>query len=68
MTQGKIHISGKDRTKFLQYPSQDINKFTPGTGGHGALKRGTCSLICIYSDEDSFLIEQKQEVDKIIQY
>ncbi len=69
---GKIRISGKDRTKFLQnILSQDINKLTPGTGGHATLlntKGHMLAYMRIYSDEDSFLIDTEPgEADKIIQ-
>ena len=69
---GKIRVSGKDRTKFLQnILSQDINKLTPGTGGHATLlntKGHMLAYMHIYSDEDSFLIDTEPgETDKIIQ-
>ena len=69
---GKIRISGKDRIKFLQnILSQDINKLTPGTGGHATLlntKGHMLAYMRIYSDEDSFLIDTEPgEADKIIQ-
>lgn len=69
---GKIRISGKDRTKFLQnILSQDINKLTPGTGGHATLlntKGHMLAYMRIYSDEDSFLIDTETgEAAKIIQ-
>ncbi len=73
MTQrGNIRVSGKDRTKFLQnILSQDINKLTPGTGGHATLlntKGHMLAYMRIYSDEDSFLIDTEPgETDKIIQ-
>lgn len=73
MTQrGKILVSGKDRTKFLQnILSQDINKLTPGTGGHATLlntKGHMLAYMRIFSDEDSFLIDTEPgETDKIIQ-
>ncbi len=69
---GKIRISGKDRTKFLQnILSQDINKLTPGAGGHATLlntKGHMLAYMRLYSDEDSFLIDTEAgEADKIIQ-
>ncbi|MCC6543305.1 MAG: aminomethyl transferase family protein [Nitrospirae bacterium] len=69
---GKIRISGKDRTKFLQnILSQDINKLTPGTGGHAALlntKGHMLAYMRIYSDESAFLIDTESgQSDKIIQ-
>ena len=69
---GKIRVSGKDRTKFLQnILSQDINKLTPGTGGHATLlntKGHMLAYMRIYSDEDSFLIDTEPgETDKLIQ-
>ena len=69
---GKIRVSGKDRTKFLQsILSQDINKLTHGTGGHATLlntKGHMLAYMRIYSDEDSFLIDTEPgEADKIIQ-
>lgn len=69
---GKIRISGKDRTKFLQnILSQDINKLIPGTGGHATLlntKGHMLAYMRIYCDEDSFLIDTETgEADKIIQ-
>ncbi len=69
---GKVLVSGKDRTKFLQnILSQDINKLTPGIGGHATLlntKGHMLAYMRIYSDEDSFLIDTEPgETDKIIQ-
>ena len=69
---GKVRVSGKDRTKFLQnILSQDINKLTPGNGGHAALlntKGHMLAYMRIFSDEDSFLIDTEPgEADKIIQ-
>ncbi len=69
---GKILISGKDRTKFLQnILSQDINALTPGTGAHAALlntKGHMLAYMRIFSDDDSFLIDTETgEADKIIQ-
>lgn len=69
---GKISVSGKDRAKFLQnILSQDINKLTPGTGGHATLlntKGHMLAYMRIFSYEDSFLIDTEPgETDKIIQ-
>lgn len=69
---GKIRVSGKDRIKFLQnILSQDINKLTPGTGGHATLlntKGHMLAYMRLFSDEESFLIDTETgEADKIIQ-
>lgn len=69
---GKILISGKERTKFLQnILSQDISKIPPGSGGHSTLlntKGHMLAYMRIYSDEDSFLIDTESgETDKILQ-
>ncbi len=69
---GKIRVSGKDSTRFLHnILSQDINKLTPGTGGHAVLLNTRGHMLAymrLYSDDDSFLIDTEPgEAEKIIQ-
>lgn len=58
---GKVHISGKDRTMFLQkILSQDINRLTPNHGAYSTLldvKGRLLAFIRLYCDEGSFLID-----------
>ena len=69
---GKVSVSGKDRTKFLQkILSQDMNKLAPGTGGYSTLlntKGHMLAYMRIYSDEESFLIDTEPGLaEKIVQ-
>ena len=58
---GKICISGKDRTAFLQkILSQDMNKFTPNIGAYSTLldvKGKMLAYMRIYCDEGTYLID-----------
>ncbi len=58
---GKVRISGKDRTMFLQkILSQDITKLTPNNGAYSTLldvKGRLLAYMRIYCDADSFLID-----------
>ena len=58
---GKVRISGRDRTLFLQkILSQDINRLTPGSGAYSTLldvKGRMLAYMRIYCDEESFLID-----------
>ena len=58
---GKVRISGRDRTLFLQkILSQDINRLTPGGGAYSTLldvKGRMLAYMRIYCDEESFLID-----------
>ncbi len=69
---GKVRISGKDRTLFLQkILSQDIHKLTPAAGAYSALlnvKGKMLAYMRLYCNEDSFLIDAEPGfAEKIVQ-
>lgn len=69
---GKVRISGKDRTMFLQkILSQDVNKLTPDSGAYSTLldiKGRMLAYMRIYCDEDSYLIDTEPGLsEKIVQ-
>lgn len=69
---GKIRISGKDRTMFLQkILSQDVNKLAPSQGAYSTLldvKGRMLAYMCLYCDMDSFLIDVEPGLsEKIVQ-
>ncbi|MBI5406639.1 MAG: aminomethyl transferase family protein [Nitrospirae bacterium] len=69
---GKVRISGRDRTLFLQkILSQDINRLTPGSGAYSTLldvKGRMLAYMRIYCDEESFLMDTEPGLnEKIVQ-
>ena len=69
---GKVRISGRDRTAYLQkILSQDVNKLTPGSGAYSTLldvKGRMLAYMRIYCDEESFLIDTEPGLaEKIVQ-
>lgn len=69
---GKVRISGRDRTLFLQkILSQDVNKLTPGSGAYSTLldaKGRILAYMRIYCDEESFLTDTEPGLnEKIVQ-
>lgn len=69
---GKVRISGKDRTTYLQrILSQDMNKLKPSLGAYSTLldvKGKMLAYMRIYCDEDSFLIDAEPGLsEKIVQ-
>ncbi len=69
---GKVRISGRDRTAFLQkILSQDINRLTPGSGAYSTLldvKGRMLAYMRIYCDEESLLMDTEPGLnEKIVQ-
>ncbi|HKZ71729.1 MAG TPA: aminomethyltransferase family protein, partial [Nitrospirota bacterium] len=67
---GKVRISGRDRTAYLQkILSQDVNKLTPGSGAYSTLldvKGRMLAYMRIYCDEESFLIDTEPGLNETI--
>ena len=67
---GKVRISGRDRTAFLQkILSQDINRLTPGSGAYSTLldvKGRMLAYMRIYCDEESLLMDTEPGLNETI--